>query len=250
MNEIIRINYENNNPTVSGRDLHEFLEITERYSNWFERMTQYGFQENVDYLGCKYFNTQARQELQDHAMTLDMAKEICMIQRNDKGKEARQYFIEIEKKYKQQSTDFTLPVFDSKFMFQIAQRMERLESDNAKKDEVIAELTPMAEFASKILKSKDSLLVREYAKIMFEEKVITFGEKKLYSWFRENGYLMKNNEPYQKYMQYFEVLERPVDTPFGERLTRTTKITPKGQIYFYHKLKSRSTGGFQIVKAN
>jgi anti-repressor protein len=125
-----------------------------------------------------------------------------------------------------------LPALDSKFMFQIAQRMEQLESK-------IDELAPMAAFAERLLKSKDSLLVREYAKIMYEERVITFGEKKLYTWLRENGYLMKNNEPYQEYMKYFEVIERPVDTPFGERLTKTTKITPSGQLYFYHKLKSQ-----------
>jgi phage antirepressor YoqD-like protein len=127
-----------------------------------------------------------------------------------------------------------------------AEQAEMIEA----KDRTIAELTPMAEFASKLLKSKDSLLVREYAKIMFEEEVITFGEKKLYSWFRENGYLMKNNEPYQAFMQYFEVVERSVDTPFGERLTKTTKINPKGQLYFYHKLKNRDTGDFKLVSTN
>ena len=90
---------------VSGRELYKFLEVTERYSNWFERMKQYGFVENVDYVGCKVFNALANQELQDHTLTLDMAKEISMIQRNDKGKQARQYFIQVEKQYKQDQLD-------------------------------------------------------------------------------------------------------------------------------------------------
>ena len=239
MNELIAINYENNNPTVSGRDLHQFLEIDTPYRLWFPRMAEYGFTENVDYTPYIFVHPTNSQETTNHALTIDMAKEICMIQRNDKGKQARQYFIEVENKYREQSIS---TVVNSKFMFQIAQRMEELENK-------IEELTPKADFADKLLKSKDSILVREFAKIMFEEKVITFGEKKLYTWFRESGYLMKSNEPYQEYMKYFEVIERPVDTPFGERLTRTTKITPSGQLYFYHKLKHKNTGGFELVES-
>lgn len=103
MNELIKITKDDNgNSVVSGRELHEFLGVTERYSSWFSRMTKYGFEENVDYLGCKVFNTLAKQELQDHALTLDMAKEISMIQRTEKGKQARQYFIEVEKAFKEQ----------------------------------------------------------------------------------------------------------------------------------------------------
>lgn len=99
MNQLINITQnENNDSVVSGRELHGFLEVTERYSTWFERMVKYGFEENVDFVGCKVFNTLAKQELQDHALKLDMAKEISMIQRTAKGKEARQYFIEVEKR--------------------------------------------------------------------------------------------------------------------------------------------------------
>lgn len=103
MNQLINITQnENNDSVVSGRELHDFLEVSERYSTWFERMVKYGFEENVDFVGCKVFNTLAKQELQDHALKLDMAKEISMIQRTTKGKEARQYFIQVEKEYKQQ----------------------------------------------------------------------------------------------------------------------------------------------------
>lgn len=103
MNQLINITQnENNDSVVSGRELHDFLEVSERYSTWFERMVKYGFEENVDFVGCKVFNTLAKQELQDHALKLDMAKEISMIQRTAKGKEARQYFIQVEKEYKQQ----------------------------------------------------------------------------------------------------------------------------------------------------
>ena len=102
----------------------------------------------------------------------------------------------------------------------------------------IAELKPKADFTDKLLKSKDSLLVREFAKVMFDEKVCTFGEKQMYKWLRDNKYLMSHNEPYQQHMKHFEVVVRPIDTPFGVKETTTTKINPQGQLYFYNKLKT------------
>lgn len=86
---------------VSARELYDFLQPSERFSNWFARQLQYGFAENTDYVGCEVFNTLARQSLQDFFVSIDMAKEISMIQRSDKGKQARQYFIECERKAQQ-----------------------------------------------------------------------------------------------------------------------------------------------------
>ena len=79
MNELIEINYDAEQPTVSARDLHEGLEITERFASWFDRMAKYGFCENEDFTGCKVFNTLAKQELKDYQISVDMAKQICMI---------------------------------------------------------------------------------------------------------------------------------------------------------------------------
>ena len=105
MNELIKLNETKINDelvqTVNARELHKFLEVTERFSSWMERQFQYGFEENVDYLGCKVFNTQANQELQDYYLSLDCAKEIAMLQKSDKGKQARKYFIECEKKLRE-----------------------------------------------------------------------------------------------------------------------------------------------------
>lgn len=90
---------------VSGRDLHEFLEVKTPYQIWFPRMVDYGFTENVDFTSFVQKCTKpiGGRPQQDHALTLDMAKEISMIQRTERGKQARQYFIEVEKRYKQQS---------------------------------------------------------------------------------------------------------------------------------------------------
>lgn len=94
---------------VSARELYDFLQSTERFASWFDRQLQYGFVDNQDYLGCEVFNALARQSLQDYFVTIDMAKEISMIQRSDKGKQARQYFIECERKAKQVVPAFQIP---------------------------------------------------------------------------------------------------------------------------------------------
>ncbi|WP_339012200.1 antA/AntB antirepressor family protein [Lactococcus garvieae] len=113
MNQLINITQdENNDQVVSGRELHEFLEVGTQYTKWFERMVEYGFAENIDFaaISQKRLTAQGNQtEYTDHALKLDMAKEISMIQRTAKGKEARQYFIQVEKEYKQrQQTPMTL----------------------------------------------------------------------------------------------------------------------------------------------
>lgn len=94
---------------VSARELYEFLEIAERFSRWFDRMREYGFAENIDYVRYESFNALARQSLQDYFISIDMAKEISMIQRSDKGKQARQYFLECERKLKGQIVTPAIP---------------------------------------------------------------------------------------------------------------------------------------------
>ena len=104
MQELIKVTKDGNgNSVVSGRDLHEFLEVKTPYKDWFPRMVEYGFAENVDFISLaqKCAKPNGGRPKTDHALTLDMAKEISMIQRTDKGKQARQYFIEVEKAYKE-----------------------------------------------------------------------------------------------------------------------------------------------------
>ncbi|MEG0579854.1 MAG: antA/AntB antirepressor family protein, partial [Niameybacter sp.] len=93
----IKITERDGKKAVSARELHTFLGCTERFANWFERQLQFGFDENHDYVGCKTFNALANQELNDYAISLDMAKEVSMLQRSEKGKQARKYFLDCEK---------------------------------------------------------------------------------------------------------------------------------------------------------
>lgn len=96
MNELINISYDSDRPLVSARELHEFLEVGTAYKDWFPRMCEYGFSEGTDFCSFLSESTGGR-PAQDAMITIDMAKELCMLQRNEKGKLARQYFIQLEK---------------------------------------------------------------------------------------------------------------------------------------------------------
>jgi phage anti-repressor protein len=98
MNELIHINYESEKPTVSGRELHAALEVTTQYNKWLPRMAEYGFKENKDFWTFLTESTGGRPGL-DHTLTVSMAKELCMLQRTEKGKECRQYFINAEESW-------------------------------------------------------------------------------------------------------------------------------------------------------
>ena len=226
--ELVEVNYEADRITLSARDLYKFLELTERFSNWFERMKQYGFVENQDYRGCKKFNTLARQELQDYEISLDMAKEIAMLQRNERGKQARQYFLELERKWNS-------PEYVMQRALKISQkRIEALENENNA-------MKPKALFADAVSASNESILIGQLAK-MIKQNGVDIGQNRLFQWMRENGYLNKKGEKYNQPSQramnagLFEIRERTVNNHDGSvRITVTTKVTGKGQVYFINK---------------
>lgn len=103
MNELITINYDSEQPTVLGRDLHEALGIDSNYTTWLKRMCEYGFSEGIDYATCfpnlESENQHGGQNKIDHQLTIPMAKEICMLQRSDIGRQFRQYFIKVEEQW-------------------------------------------------------------------------------------------------------------------------------------------------------
>ena len=229
MDELLKINYDADRITLSARDLHEFLELTERFSSWFERMKQYGFVENQDYLGRKVFNTLARQELQDYEITLDMAKEIAMLQRNERGKEARQYFIEVEKQWNSPEKIIARGLIESQKM------IENL-------NQQVIEMKPKALFADAVATSKTSILVGDLAKIL-KQNGINIGANRLFAELRDKGYLIKRkgsdwNMPAQKSMdmELFEIKEHThIDGNGCNVTTKTPKVTGKGQVYFVNK---------------
>lgn len=241
MNQLISITTnENDEQLVSGRELHEFLGVKTRYSIWFDRMSEYGFTEDIDYTAVVQKRTTAQgnqTEYIDHAMKLDMAKEVSMIQRNEKGKQARQYFLEVEKAWN--NPDMII----KRAMDLQARKIIMLETENQ-------QLKPKALFAEAVESSKDSILVRDLAKILKQNNV-EIGEKRLFAWLRGNGYLIKKlgsdyNSPTQRSMNLgvMEFTENTVVRNSGDViLSKTPKITGKGQTYFVGKFLN---GGLSI----
>lgn len=228
MNELIKITYNNDRPAVSARDLHNFLEVKTAYKDWFPRMCEYGFTEGEDFCSFLSESTGGR-PAQDAVFTIDMAKELCMIQRNEKGKQARQYFLQIEK-------DWNSPEKVMARALQIAgDKLKRLEN------KVEADV-PKVLFADAVSASKTSILVGELAKLL-KQNGVDIGQHRLFRWMRENGYLIRRNGtdfnmPTQKSMDLglFTVKETAITHSDGTvTVSKTTKVTGKGQQYFIQK---------------
>lgn len=236
MNELISVSYDNDRPTVLGRDLHEKLGIKTEYRHWFPRMCEYGFAEGVDFNPVNFERVQREgnrevvRNLEDHQMTLDMAKQICMIQRSDLGRQYREYFLEIERKWNDPVTSMARSLVYANR--QLASVTGQLEAANRQ----IEADRPKVVFADAVSASEGSILVREMAKILNQNGVKEVGgEKRLYAWLREHGYLTKSNQPMQRYMErgLFEVTEGVYQKPDGcPFVSLTTRITGKGQQYF------------------
>lgn len=231
MNELIKVNYENDRPLVSARELHEFLEVRSRYNDWFNGMKKYGFVENTDYITLTKNLVSGGKE-NDHQLTIEAAKEICMLQRNDKGKQARQYFITLEKKWNS-------PEMVMKRALEFANEQVRALEDKIEGDK------PKVLFADAVAASRTSILVGELAKVL-KQNGIDIGQNRLFQWMRDNDYLMKRkgngwNMPTQKSMELglFEIKERTINNPDGSiDIKKTTKVTGKGQQYFINKFLS------------
>ena len=235
MNELIKTTQnENGEILVSARDLYKGLEITKRFSAWWEQSSKM-LAEGYDYEGVlistpyNKANINNVQTLQDYALTLDAAKHIAMQSRTEKGKEVRQYFIKVEKMWNS-------PEMIMKRALEIANKqVEQLKLENEK-------MKPKALFASAVETARTSILVGELAKVL-NQNGVDIGQKRLFEWLRENGYLCKQkgrnwNTPTQRSMELglFEMKETVINKPDGHsEIKITTKVTGKGQVYFVNK---------------
>lgn len=242
MNEIINVNYDSEQPTVLGRDLHEALEIKTEYKKWFSRMCDYGFDENVDYVKVtqKCLTSSTGQNLTDHQITIPMAKEICMIQRSEKGKMCRQYFIGIEEQWN------TPDAVMARALKLANRKLDELRSVNVVLTSKIEEDKPKVIFADAVSTAKTSILVGDLAKLI-KQNGVDIGQKRLFKWLRDNGYLIKrngsdHNMPTQKSMDMglFEVKETAITHSDGHvSVNKTPKVTGKGQQYFINKFLNK-----------
>lgn len=238
MNQIINITVNNDRPTVSARELHEFLEVKTAFKDWFPRMCEYGFMEGTDFCSFLSESTGGR-PAQDAQLTIEMAKELCMIQRTEKGKQARQYFIQLEK-------DWNSPE-------KVMARALRLADQKIQElSQQISESRPKVLFADAVASAQSSILVGELAK-MPKQNGVDIGQNRLFSWMRENGYLIKRmgsdyNMPTQQSMEMglFSIKETAITHSDGHvSVTKTPKVTGKGQQFFVGKFLG--TGKAAIV---
>ena len=236
MNELITVNYDNEQPTVSARELHDFLEVGADFSHWFPRMCEYGFEQGRDFNPVKFDrvrfegNREVKRTVDDAEITIDMAKEFCMLQRNDKGKQARQYFLQLER-------DWNSPEKVMARALQIAHKRIHTLSEKIEQD------APKVLFADSVAASHTSILIFDLAKIV-KQNGVDMGGKRLFAWMRDNGYLVRRqgtdyNMPTQRSMELglFEVKETSVTHSDGHiSANKTPKVTGKGQQYFINRL--------------
>ena len=169
MNELIKIEYQNDNPTVLARDLHEALEVKTSYKDWFPRMCEYGFTDGKDY--CSILSNRSDglpgKPRTDHQITLSMAKELCMLQRSEKGKQFRQYFIGIEEAWNKPEAVMARALqMANRKLDQIMRANTELTDTVAVQSQQIAELQPKASYYDVVLNCKDlistSVIAKDY----------------------------------------------------------------------------------------
>ena len=223
MDELIKIELnQNQEPVISGRELHNKLEIETPFRIWFPRMCEYGFIENIDYTPYIFVHPKNNQETIDYILKLDMAKEISMLQRNEKGKQIRKYFIEVEKEFNSPSKIMArgLLIADKTIKEQNKhiQNLEyKIEQDKNK-----------VEFYDDVIDSTTTFEISKVAKML---NFINIGRNNLFEILREQGILQRDNVPYQNYIDrgWFRLIETKYTKPNGDiQLNYKTVVYQKG----------------------
>lgn len=215
--------------TVDGRELHEFLEVKTEYRHWFSRMCEYGFAEGVDFNPVKKDRVrlegdrEVSREIETHLLSIDMAKELCMIQRTEKGKMARRYFIEVEKAWN-----------DPTLVMGRALKLTEKRLEDAK--ESIAIMQPKAEFYDAVAESATLTSVGNVAKLL---GVKGLGRNNMYRALRNISVLDKDNVPYQRYVDagYFKLVESKFMAGENTVVATTTYVTQRGIDYIRKLIK-------------
>lgn len=237
MNQLIKLN--DGEYPVNGRELHEQLGIETPYHKWFQRMCEYGFEAGKDFFEVSdkiVHNPQGGRPAMNHMLTLSMAKEICMIQRNDVGRQIRRYLIEVENAWNtpEQVMARALRLADKKIS-ELSGAVHALEAQAAAD-------APKVLFARSVECSEDDILIGQLAKIL-KQNGMDIGQNRLFDLLRRDGYLIARkgsdyNLPTQKSMELglMRIKETCITHSDGRISTKpTTKITGKGQVYFVNR---------------
>lgn len=227
---------------INGRELHEQLGVDTPYHKWFPRMCEYGFEAGKDFFEVSdkiVHNPLGGRPATTHMLTLSMAKEICMLQRNDAGRQIRRYLIEVESAWNspEQVMARALKLAD-KTIGQLNGQIKALEAQTAAD-------APKVLFAKSVECADNDILIGDLAKLL-RQNGVEVGQKRLFDLLRRDGYLMRSqgtNMPTQKSMELgiMRITERCVNCPDGStRVTQTPKITGKGQVYFVNRYAGKT----------
>ena len=237
MQDLLKINYETEEPTVSARELYDRLNIKSNFTTWFRRMCEYGFEDGKDFFPKMEESTGGRPS-EEFAMKIDMAKEICMLQRSPEGKQIRQYFIDLEKAWNTPEQIMARALkMANQSIESLKDRCKFLGDQVIEQQQIITELQPKANYVDKILQSKSLVTITQIAKdygmsgrrmnqILKELKIqYKVGVQwVLYSKYQNNGY----------------VHSRTIDITRSDGrpdVTMQTEWTQKGRLFLYEELK-------------
>lgn len=250
MDELITVNFDTQ--TVSARDLYDLLSQedgvkgTERFSKWFERYSGYGFVQGVDFstpnkkVRVQIEGTrEVQREVDDIDMSVDMAKQICMLQRTEKGKEIRQYLIDLEKVWNTPEQGFARALkMADQTISSLKDRCKFLGGQVVEQQKVIEELQPKASYYDMILQCKDLIATTVIAKdygmsakkfnMLLHNMGIQFKQGDtwvLYSKYQGNGYLKVKTHNY-------------ADAEGMQHSKEHSYWTQKGRLFLYDRLKS------------
>lgn len=237
MNDLIKVTYSVGEPTVSARDLHEGLEIKSKYADWFKNMSAYGFTEDVDYFTVSK-NLENGGRTIEHNITVDMAKQICMIQRNEKGKQYREYFLELEKAWNTPEQVFARALrMADQTINSLKDRCQFLGGQVEEQQKVIEELQPKASYYDMILQCKDLIATTVIA------KDYGMSAKKFNAILHKLGIQFKQGDVWVLYAKYqgngyLKTKTHNFSDPEGIQHSKEHSYwTQKGRLFLYDLLK-------------
>lgn len=233
--ELIKVNQTEQGMTVDGRELHEFLGVGRDFSTWIkDKIEKYGFIKGMDFSPKSGKTPDGGRPRIDYELSIDMAKELCMVENNEKGRQARKYFIECERRLKQIAIPRTLPEA-LRLAADLAEKNEALLLQNAQKEQIINELRPKATYYDLVLQNKSLLSISKIAKDYGMSAIA------MNSLLHELGVQFKQGDCwllYQKYANkgYTQSKTHIID---GDRSKLNTYWTQKGRLFIYDLLKTR-----------
>lgn len=238
MDELIRINYDSERPTVNGRDLHDALQVKTAYKDWFPRMCEYGFFEGTDF--CSFLSeSSGGRPAVNHQLTIDMAKQLCMIQRTEIGRKFRQYFIQVEEAWNSPEAVMARALqFANQQLALLKHQNMELTDTIAVQNQQILEMKPKVSYYDVVLNCKDLISTSAIAK--------DYGKSAIWMnrYLHEKGVQFKQGNIwllYQKYAQkgYTSTKTHSYPGTDGETHTKVhTYWTQKGRLFIYELMKS------------